>query len=163
MPRRDLKQLSDDAYIWIFGVSPALDEAGEVKMLQRVDAFLDKWAAHGAPIDSARDLIEGTFLVIAAAKTSERSGCSIDRLFGTLRQLESDLGVAILDANRVFFRHGDGRVDSMTRSEFRDKAEAHTTVFDTTAETLREVRSGIWERRAEDSWHRELLRRPAAV
>jgi len=163
MPRRDLKQLSDDAYIWIFGVSPALDEAGEVKMLQRVDAFLDKWAAHGAPIDSARDLIEGTFLVIAAAKTSERSGCSIDRLFGTLRQLESDLGVAILDANRVFFRHGDGRADSMTRSEFRDKAEAHTTVFDTTAETLREVRSGTWERRAEDSWHRELLRRPAAV
>ncbi|HEY8711816.1 MAG TPA: hypothetical protein VIM68_03035 [Thermoanaerobaculia bacterium] len=163
MPRRDLKQLSDDAYIWIFGVSPALDEAGEVKMLQRVDAFLDKWAAHGAPIDSARELIEGTFLVIAAAKTSERSGCSIDRLFGTLRQLESDLGVAILDANRVFFRHGDGRADSMTRSEFRDKAEAHTTVFDTTAETLREVRSGIWERRAEDSWHRELLRRPAAV
>jgi hypothetical protein len=163
MPRRDLKQLSDDAYIWIFGVSPALDEAGEVKMLQRVDAFLDKWAAHGAPIDSARELIEGTFLVIAAAKTSERSGCSIDRLFGTLRQLESDLGVAILDANRVFFRHGDGRADSMTRSEFRDKAEAHTTVFDTTAETLREVRSGTWERRAEDSWHRELLRRPAAV
>jgi len=163
MPRRDLKQLSDDAYIWIFGVSPALDEAGEVKMLQRVDAFLDKWAAHGAPIDSARDLIEGTFLVIAAAKTSERSGCSIDRLFGTLRQLESDLGVAILDANRVFFRHGDGRADSMTRSEFRDKAEAHTTVFDTTAETLREVRSGTWERRAGDSWHRELLRRPAAV
>ena len=163
MPRRDLKQLSDDAYIWIFGVSPALDEAGEVKMLQRVDAFLDKWAAHGAPIDSARDLIEGTFLVIAAAKTSERSGCSIDRLFGTLRQLESDLGVAILDANRVFFRHGDGRADSMTRSEFRDKAEAHTTVFDTTAETLREVRSGTWERRAGDSWHRDLLRRPAAV
>ena len=163
MPRRDLKQLSDDAYIWIFGVSPALDEAGEVKMVQRVDAFLDKWAAHGAPIDSARDLIEGTFLVIAAAKTSERSGCSIDRLFGTLRQLESELGVAILDANRVFFRHGDGRADSMTRSEFRDKAEAHTTVFDTTAETLREVRSGTWERRAEDSWHRELLRRPAAV
>ena len=163
MPRRDLKQLSDDAYIWIFGVSPALDEAGEVKMLQRVDAFLDKWAAHGAPIDSARDLIEGTFLVIAAAKTSERSGCSIDRLFGTLRQLESDLGVAILDANRVFFRHGDGRADSMTRSEFRDKADAHTIVFDTTVESLREIRSHAWERRAEDSWHRDLLKRPAPV
>ena len=163
MPGRDLKQLSDDAYIWIFGVSPALDEAGQVKMLQRVDAFLDKWAAHGAPIDSARDLIEGTFLVIAAAKTSERSGCSIDRLFGTLRQLESDLGVVILDANRVFFRHGDGRVDSMTRPEFRDKADTHTIVFDTTAETLRDVRSGNWERRAEDSWHRDLMRRPAAV
>lgn len=163
MPRRDLKQLSDDAYIWIFGISPALNEAGQMKMLQKVDAFLDQWAAHGAPIESGRDLIEGQFLVIAAEKTSERSGCSIDRLFGTLRQLEGDLGVAILDANRVFFRHGDGRAGSMTRSEFRDKADAHTVVFDTTAESLREIRTGAWERQAGDSWHRDLLRKPAAV
>ena len=162
MPRRDLKQLSDEAYIWIFGISPRLDERGEAKMLQKVDAFLDQWAAHGNPIESARDLIDGTFLVIAAEKTSERSGCSIDRLFGTLQQLERELGVKALDANRVFFRHGDGRVDSMPRSEFRDKGDAHTIVFDTTAETLRDIRSGRWERRAEDSWHRELLRKVAA-
>ena len=163
MPRRDLKQLSDDAYIWIFGISPALDEGREVKLLQKVDAFLEKWAAHGAPIESARDVIEGSFLVIAAEKTSERSGCSIDRLFGTLKQLEADLGVAILDANRVFFRHGDGRVDAMSRAEFRDKADAHTIVFDTTAESLRDIRTDAWERRAEESWHRSLLKKPAAV
>jgi len=159
MPRRDLKQLSDDSYIWIFGISPALDESGEVKLLQRVDAFLDQWAAHGAPIVSGRDLIEGTFLVIAADSRSERSGCSIDRLFGTLRQLESELRVKILDADRVFFRHGDGRVDAMTRAEFRDKGDAHTIVFDTTVETLRDVRSDAFERRAEDSWHRQLMKR----
>jgi hypothetical protein len=163
MPRRDLNQLSDDAYIWIFGVSPALDERGEVNLLQRVDTFLDRWAAHGQPIESGRDLIEGMFLVIAAEKTSERSGCSIDRLFGTLRQLEGELGVKILDANRVFFRHGDGRADAMTRAEFRDKGDAHTIVFDTTVESLRDIRTDSWERRAEDSWHRDLLKKPAAV
>ena len=163
MTGRDLNQLSDDAYIWIFGVSPALDEAGEVKMLRRVDAFLDQWAAHGAPIESARALIEKSFLVIAAEKTSERSGCSIDRLFGTLRGLESELGVAILDANRVFFRHGDGRVDAMGRSEFREKADAHTIVFDTTVASLRDIRTDAWERHAGDSWHRGLLKKPAAV
>ncbi|HEY3055482.1 MAG TPA: hypothetical protein VGK31_06080 [Thermoanaerobaculia bacterium] len=163
MPRRDLKQLSDDAYIWIFGVSPSLDEAKEVKLLQRVDAFLANWAAHGQPIDSARDLVEGTFLIVAAEKTSERSGCSIDRLFGTLRQLEQELGVSILDANRVFFRHGDGRLDAMSRAEFREKGDPHTTVFDTTVLTLGEIRSGAWERRAQDSWHRDLLKKPAAV
>src|SRR6185295_8596288 len=135
MPRRDLNELSDDAYIWIFGISPALDEAGEVKLLHRVDEFLDRWAAHGQPITAGRDLIEGMFLVVAADRQSERSGCSIDRLFGTLRQLEQDLRVSILDANRVFFRHGDGRPDAMTRAEFREKGDAHTIVFDTTAET----------------------------
>ena len=163
MPGRDLQQLSDDAYVWIFGISPALDENGEVKLLQRVSGFLERWESHGKPIESASDLIDGTFLVIAAEKTSERSGCSIDRLFGTLRELERELNVRILDSDRVFFRHGDGRVDAMTRAEFRDKGDVHMIVFDTTAETLREVRTDAWEKRAEDSWHRELLKRPAAV
>ena len=163
MPRRDLKQLSDDAYIWIFGISPVLDDAKRDVMLQRVDSFLDKWASHGTPIDSAREIRDGAFLIVAAEATSERSGCSIDRLFGTLKQLEQDLGVKILDPNRVFFRHGDGRVDSMPRAEFREKGDAHTIVFDTTAETLRDLRTGKWERRAEESWHRDLLKRPAAV
>jgi hypothetical protein len=163
MPRRDLKQLSDEAYIWIFGISPALDRAKETKLLERVDDFLTGWAAHGQPIESARELRDGMFLIIAAEKTSERSGCSIDRLFGTLRQLERELGVSILDANRVFFRHGDGRVDAMSRSEFREKGDAHTIVFDTTAQALGEIRSGAWERRAEDSWHRDLLIRRATV
>jgi hypothetical protein len=126
-------------------------------IVQRVDPFLDNWGAHGNPIESARAIIDRTFLLIAAGETSERSGCSIDRLFGTLRQLEGELGVSTLDANRVFFRHGDGRVDSMTRAEFREKGDGHTIVFDTTAETLRDVRSGSWERRAADSWHRDLL------
>ncbi|MGZ8833608.1 MAG: hypothetical protein ACXW19_10500 [Thermoanaerobaculia bacterium] len=163
MPGRDLQQLSADAYVWIFGVSPALDENGEGKLLHRVNGFLERWASHGQPIESASDLIEGTFLVIAAEKTSERSGCSIDRLFGTLRELERELGVRILDSDRVFFRHGDGRVDAMTRAEFRDKGDAHTIVFDTTAETLREVRTGAWERPAGKSWHRDLLNKAVVV
>ncbi len=157
MPRRDLKQLSDDAYAWLFGITPSLDEAKEARLLQVVDSFLEQWAAHGTPIDSARDVIEGSFLLIAADNRSERSGCSIDRLFGTLRQLEHDLGVRILDGNRIFFRRGDGRVEAMTRAEFREKGDAHTIVFDTTAETVGEIRNGGWERRAERSWHRELL------
>lgn len=163
MPRQDMSKLSNDAHAWIFGITPSLDEAGRAKLLRRVDSFLDEWVAHGNPIDSARDVIEGTFLVIAADSRSERSGCSIDRLFGSLRQLEQELGVKILDANRIFFRHGDGRVDAMTRAEFREKGDAHTIVFDTTAETVGEIRNGGWERRAEFSWHRDLLRKSTAA
>ena len=161
MPIQDLNQLPDDAYIWIFGITPSLDETQRPKFLQRVDTFLAQWAAHGNPITSGRDLIDGTFLVVAADSRSERSGCSIDRLFGTLQQLERELGVKALDPNRVFFRHGDGRIDSMSRAEFREKGDAHTIVFDTTIETLRDLRGGLFERRAEDAWHRDLLKKRA--
>lgn len=159
MPRLDLNRLSDDAYAWIFGISPALDDSQQRAMLERVDAFLRDWAAHGTPIDSGREIRDGRFLVIAAEHNTERSGCSIDRLFGTLKQLEREFGVTILEPTRVFFRHGDGRIDALSRAEFREKGDAHTIVFDTTAETLGDIRSGAWERRAEESWHRQLLSR----
>lgn len=159
MPRLDLKHLSNDAYAWVFGISPALNEEQQRAMLERVDLFLRDWAAHGAPIDSGREIRDGRFLIVAAEQTTERSGCSIDRLFGTLKQLERDFGVTILEPTRVFFRHGDGRIDAMSRAEFRDKADAHTVVFDTTVETLGQIRSGAWERPASDSWHGQLLAR----
>lgn len=159
MPRLDLNRLSDDAYAWVFGISPALDEQQQRAMLDRVDAFLNGWAAHGAPIGSAREIRDGRFLIVAAESSSERSGCSIDRLFGTLKELERQFAVTILEPTRIFFRHGDGRVDSMSRAEFREKADAHTIVFDTTVETLGAIRNGTWEKRAEESWHRQLLGR----
>ena len=159
MPRIELSQLPNESRAWIFGISPSLTESQQARLLAAVDVFLHDWAAHGHPIHAARDVIEGTFLLVAVDKEAETSGCSIDRMFGTLRHLERELGVSILDSTRLFFRHGDGRPDSMTRADFRERADAHTTVFDTTAETLGAIRSGEWERRAADSWHRALLRR----
>jgi hypothetical protein len=159
VPTRQIDQMSDDARIWIFPISPALDETKRARMLQQVDLFLRDWAAHNVPVTSAREILHGSFLVIAVDKESETSGCSIDRMFGLLRQIERDLGVAILDPKRVFVRHGDGRAGAMTREEFRASADPHTIVFDTLAERLGDVRGGRWERPAADSWHARLLER----
>ena len=157
MPRTEIQQLPDSSRAWVFGISPALDQTKSAHLLQRVDTFLADWNAHGHPIRSARDIRGGSFLVVAVDKDAETSGCSIDRMFGTLRQLERDLGVAILDANRIFVRHGDGRIEAITRAEFAERGDRHTIVFDTTAERLGDIRSGAFERHAEDSWHARLL------
>jgi hypothetical protein len=154
--RVPIDQLSNDARIWIFGISPSLDARQGELLLNRVNAFLDQWAAHGTPITAAADLREGSFLVVAADERSEKSGCSIDRMFGTLRELERDLGVQILDSTRVFFRD-NGNVRAADRADFKNAADAETRVFDVTAERLGEVRQGAWERRAADSWHAQLL------
>jgi hypothetical protein len=157
MPRIDIAQLPDNARIWLFGISPQLDDAKSERLLAQVDAFLDGWAAHGTPIVAGRAVVDHTFLVVGIDQRAEASGCSIDRMFGLLRNLERDLDVQILDADRVFFRHGDGRIDAVSRAAFRENADRHTIVFDTTAERLGAVRGGDWEKRAEDSWHGSLL------
>ena len=153
MPRTDINSLHDDARIWIFGIAPALDDAKRARMLDEVDRFLHGWAAHNVPVTSAREILHHSFLLIAVDKASETSGCSIDRMFGLLRQLERDLDVKILDPSLVFVRDRG----AMTRDEFRSIAGPDTIVFDTLAERLGDVRSGRWERRAEDSWHAKLL------
>lgn len=157
MPQTNIANLPDSARIWLFGISPALDERQGAEMLSRVDAFLAEWNAHGTPVTSARQLIDGSFLVIAVDEASETSGCSIDRMFGLFRQFERELGVALLDANRVFVQHGDGRIEALSRNDFRDRGDRHTIVYDTTAERLGEVRSGHWIRRAEEAWPGRLL------
>lgn len=154
--RVNIDQLSNDAHIWIFGISPSLDAAKSETLLRRIDGFLNDWHAHNVPIRGARELREGSFLLIAADENRERSGCSIDRMFGTLKELERELGVQILDSNRIFLRGDDG-VRAVPRHQFRDAATPDTHVFDVLAERLGDVRSGSWERRAADSWHRQLL------
>jgi hypothetical protein len=154
--RVPIEQLSNDAHIWIFGISPSLDAQQAGHVLSAVNRFLETWAAHNVPITGAAELREGSFLIVAADEHREKSGCSIDRMFGTLRKLEEDLRVQILDSTRVFFRDG-ASVRAIPRNEFRNAASADTPVFDVTAERLGEIRHGAWERRAADSWHRHLL------
>lgn len=154
--RVNLDQLSNDAYVWIFGISPTLDSQKSDALMSQVNAFLESWAAHGTPIPGAAELREGSFLIVAADEHREKSGCSIDRMFGTLKQLERDLGVAILDANRVFLRDDEG-VRAVERSAFRNAATLDTPVFDITVERLGDVREGAWEKPAAESWHRQLL------
>lgn len=155
MPNKNIDQLSGDAKVWVFGISPALDAEQGSLMLRHVDTFLDQWAAHGTPITSAREVRDGSFLIIAADETSETSGCSIDRLFGTLKSLEQQFGVAILDSNRVFFRD-NGNVRAVPRAEFRNAASLDSVVFDVTVQRLSDVRGGF-EKTARESWHRQLL------
>jgi len=159
MPRTDISRLSDDANIWIFPITPAL--ADPDAMLGRVDAFLDSWAAHNVPVLAARDLRENRFLIVAADKDAEKSGCSIDRLFALVRMMERELGVSMLDASLVYYRDAEGVIRDAKRSELHDRADESTIVFDTTAPTLGDIRRGTWERPARDSWHASLLRRSA--
>lgn len=159
--RVNVDQLSDDATIWVFGITPGLDERGRESVLMRVETFLDQWLAHGVPVVSSADVRELRFLVVAAEKKSETSGCSIDRMFGLIRQLESELGVVMLDADRLFYRGDDGMVRAVSRAEFGKVATTQTAVFDTAAQRLGDIRSGAWEKPAGRSWHARLLQADA--
>jgi hypothetical protein len=162
MPIVPFDSLPDDARVWVFGADRPLDTAEATRLLDLVDAHLARWAAHGAPLSSARDWRDGRFLTIAVdQRTTGASGCSIDALFHQLQQLERALATSIVGGGRIFYRDTTGIVHSTDRATFAELAErgtitAATRVFDPTVTTLGAWRTGF-ERRARDSWHADLM------
>ena len=162
MPRVEFDSLPDDARVWVFGADRALTPEERRRLLAVVDAHLDRWAAHGEPLTSARDWRHDRFLTIGVdQRTAGASGCSIDALFRQLQALERELGASLVGGGRVFWRTTAGEVRSADRAEFADRARRgeitpSTRVFDPTVSTLGDWRRSF-ERAAAESWHSALL------
>ena len=159
MPAVDFERIPDDARVWVFGAARPLGEAEGARLLEAVDGFIARWAAHGAPVVGGRDFRHGRFLVVAAdERATGVSGCSIDSLFHALAEVERELGVSLRDGGLVFWRGAGGEVRSAPRPEFRRLAQAgevgeDTVVFDNTVATAGDLRGGRWETRFRDAWH----------
>ena len=162
MPIVSFDSLPDDARVWVFGTDRALTADEATRLLDVVDSYLLRWAAHGTPLASARDWRDDHFLTIAVdQRTAGASGCSIDALFHQLQDLERALGIAIVGGGRVFYRDDRGVVEATDRATFIDLAERGelspaTPVFDPTVTTLGTWRTAF-ERRASESWHAQLM------
>ena len=160
MPATTFDRLPDDARLWVFAAPRTLAPDESAALLERVDAFLERWAAHGAPVLGARDFREGRFLFVGAdERATGVSGCSTDTLFHTLADVEQALGTNLRGtAAQVFYRDAAGEVKSAARPEFRALAQGgevgeETVVFDNTVATVGELRAGRWETRFRDAWH----------
>jgi hypothetical protein len=154
----EFTDLPDDARIWTFGVQRPLSPEEEQGFLEAVDGFLDTWAAHGTPLRGARRWHHGRMLVVGVDESAAPpSGCSIDALVHSLKDLEQRLDTRIVDNAPVWYLR-DGEVSAVSRKEFRQRAESEevdrdTVVFDPTLTRMAEYRAGQWEGPAANSWH----------
>jgi hypothetical protein len=158
MPRVPFDSLPDHARVWVFAADRALAAPERDGLLADVDVFLDGWAAHGAPLQCARDFRYDRFLLVAVdERAAGVSGCSIDALTRQLKEHERRLGISLLDNGPVLFRTGDG-VQRVSRAEFQKLADEgevtpETVVYNNTTPDLGAVRAGKWETPARASWH----------
>ena len=162
MPIVEFDELPDSARIWVYGSDRDLNEKEASTLLEAVDEFLARWAAHGVPLHSARRWDEGRFLTIGVDSTKEgASGCSIDGLYRSLKALQPTIGACIVTSGLVYYRGKDGKAHSVSRDEFTDLASkgeisGDTQVYDLSVTSLNEWRSRF-KSRAADSWHASLM------
>jgi hypothetical protein len=158
MPKVNFDLLPDEARVWVFAADRPVSGPDAERLLGTVDAFLDAWKAHGSPLTCARDWRHERFLIVAVdERTAPPSGCSIDALVRSLKGLESELGLSLLDNSPVWFRQ-EGELRRADRAAFRALARAgevgpDTVVFDNTLTRMAQLRGGAWERAAKESWH----------
>lgn len=151
-------ELPSDARLWIFAAERPLSAAETESLLAVVDQFLSHWKAHGVPLTAGRDWRYDRFLLVAVDEApAGASGCSIDAMVHQLQQLESALGVSILDNGPVLFRRGNA-IERLPRPEFAALARQgtvspETVVFNNTLTRVADVREGKWEAPARASWH----------
>jgi hypothetical protein len=161
MPRVEFDQLPPNARVWVFASDRPLTGNDRTTLLHEVDAFLEQWKAHGAPLRCAREWRDDRFLVIGVDPTAEQaSGCSIDVLFRGLRSLEQSLSTGLVAGGRVFYRDADDirvakRNDIHSLAD-RGELDADTPVFDTTLTDVASYRERF-ERPARESWLASLL------
>lgn len=167
MPTVPFDSLPDTARVWVFGSQRQLDDDDAARLLTAVEGFLVRWHAHGAPLLNGYDWRDGRFLTIAVDQSATgASGCSIDGLYRSLRDVEEALDTSILGGGLVFYRDAEGTVQGVARPEFRALAAdggvgRDTPVFDLSVESLGEWRERF-EAPAHDGWHASLLPRVAA-
>ncbi|MGH7636123.1 MAG: hypothetical protein ACREOK_00605 [Gemmatimonadaceae bacterium] len=164
MPVVRFNELPDHARVWVFASDRPLMGAEGERLLDGVDAYLEQWKAHGAPLRSARELRDDRFLAIGVDPTAEQaSGCSIDALFRRLQDVERELGTSLVAGGRVFYRGADGEIQVARRADVTTLSQTGelthgTSAFDTSITDAQSWRERF-ERPARETWIASLLPR----
>lgn len=152
--------LPDEARLWIFAADRALTVAERETLVRAVESGLAAWNAHGSPVRWGHRLEHDRFFMIGVDESATSlSGCSIDNATRRIRDVETSLGVAMLDNGRIFYREGDVILRA-TRADFGALARAgrvtgDTIVFNNVLATVGDLRQGSWEVPMKRSWHAE--------
>ena len=162
MPLTTFSSLPSQSRVWVFACDRNLSDHEALPLLAEADAYLAQWKAHGAPLRCAREWVHHRFLVVGIDPTAEQaSGCSIDQLFRSLREIGQLAGTPLVGGGRVFYRDAGGDAQAVSRAEFsalaaKGDVTADTIVFDTTIILADDWRQRF-ERKAGDAWTAELL------
>lgn len=149
--------LPEDSRIWIYQSNRKLSDEEVSEIQQNLEAFLEKWAAHGTGLEASYQLKYNRFIIIGVnQQTQAATGCSIDDSVRFIQELEKKYEIDLLDKMNVTFRNGE-HIAHKSLIDFKRMAKekavtAQTVVFNNLVNTVGEW-NDFWEVPASESWH----------
>jgi len=145
-PAKRLIDLPDHARLWVYKTARDLSHAEQNLVRDRGAAFTSTWAAHGAPLDAAVDVLHNRFVVVAVDEEQAlASGCSIDKSVGFIKNLEHDLNLMLTDRMIVVYEGATGvtscRLQDLPALLKEGAITGDTMVFDDLVPTLGDLRT----------------------
>ena len=105
--------------VFIFPFNRRLSESESLNLLTEMHHFLEQWNSHGQAIHAKANLDEDRFLIVHI-DSGQPGGCSKDKLFHQLEEINRNLGLQLEPAGRFLIRQKD-EIQSLSRKELKDK------------------------------------------
>jgi hypothetical protein len=151
-----LDDLAPETRVWIYQADRPLNEEECAVADAALEAFVEGWTAHGAPVYGHAGVWHQRFLVVFADEAkSGVSGCSIDASVAVIRELGERFGIDFFQRLNLACQVWGG-LQAIHKDELETALEKgtigpETLVFDNTVQTKTEWEKQ-WERPLKDSW-----------
>ena len=155
--------LPDDARLWIFTADRTLTAEDQAQLLDDLNRFVAQWASHGRPVPGDVAIHEDRFVLVGGHLEGGVSGCGIDSLTHAVEEAGTERGIRWVDGLSIVFRDSEGTIHVLPRPAFRQLVRdgavtGATLVFDTTVQTVGDLREHGLERPARLTWHGRVFR-----
>ncbi|NNF03194.1 MAG: hypothetical protein HKN17_01905 [Rhodothermales bacterium] len=153
------EQLPDDADVWIYAASSALEPDAAAALERALDELVSAWSSHGRRVLGAHTLLDTRVVIVGAyVPDGTISGCGIDKSLHVLDEVAAEHGFDWADGLSIVYRASADRLAVCSRSEFRERAasgsvDTGTPVIDLSTRRLGDLRSNGIERPAGRTWH----------
>ncbi len=153
--------LSDNSRIWIYQADRELTADEQSFLNQELLNFITDWTAHNVALSGSFEILHDRFLVIMIDENkTSASGCSIDKCFNFLKNMEAKLNVNFMNRLLLAYKEND-EIKMLPKSKFEDLLKAgqlneNTVVFNNLIEKKSELKTN-WQVPIKDSWHKVML------
>ena len=146
---KPISELSEESKVWMFQANRFISVAEQHNITNDVTDFLNTWTAHNVDLLAASVILHDLLLVVAVEEAvAGASGCSIDKLFRFVKQLEGKYGIQFFDRMRVAYKLNENIAESSV-SDFEKLIEENlvsesTLVLNTLLQDLKSVRQHLF-------------------
>ena len=155
------ESLPNNARVWVYQSNREFTES-ESKMIQgKLEIFVNKWQRHGKDLSASYAIKYNQFIVLAVDENViEVSGCSIDSSVRTIKLIEEEFNLDLMNKLNVAFRIGEN-INTVFTIDFQNylkagKINSETIVFNNMVQSKEEFLLN-WEVPIHKSWHSRFL------